>query len=216
MYKETLFTSAQNIIGKKQNERNKEWYDKECQEIIEAKREARLKCIKHNTRANQEEYNRKRILAARVCRRKKREVLKGKVDEIVEHHTKNEGKKYYKRIQEITQEFKPRVNACRDSDGKMLTEKEDIQRRWKEYFESVLTDNPDDTDSMTFFTAETEDIQPSYEEVTHIIKCLKNHKVPGTGQILAELLKRGGEILWRRIHLFKLIWTQHKMPKECL
>jgi len=41
--KETLITSAQNIIGEKQNERNKEWYDQECQEIIEAKWEARLK-----------------------------------------------------------------------------------------------------------------------------------------------------------------------------
>jgi hypothetical protein len=54
-----------------------------------------------------------------------------------------------------------------------LTEKEDSQRRWKEYFESVLTGNPDDTDSTIFFTAESEDMQPSYEEVTHVIKCLK-------------------------------------------
>jgi len=67
----------------------------------------------------------------------------------------------------------------------MLTEKEDNQRRLKEYSESVLTGNPDNTDSTTFFTAENEDIQPSYEEVTHVIKCLKNHKAPGTDQILA-------------------------------
>jgi hypothetical protein len=162
--KETLITSAQNIIGEKQNERNEKLYDQECQEIVEAKQEARLKCLQHNTRANQEEYNRKRIAAARVCCRKKREVLKRKVDEIIEHHTKNESKKYYKRTQEITQEFKPRVNACRDTDGKILTEKEDIQRRWKEYFESVLTGNPGDAGSMTLFTAENEDIQPSYEK----------------------------------------------------
>ena len=38
-----------------------------------------------------------------------------------------------------------------------------------------------------FFTVENEDIQPSYEEVTHVIKCLKNHKAPGTDQIIAEL-----------------------------
>jgi len=43
---------------------------------------------------------------------------------------------------------------------------------------------------MVFFTAQSEDIQPSYEEVTHAIKCLKNHKAPGTDQILAELLKK--------------------------
>jgi len=41
--------------------------------------------------------------------------------------------------------------------AKYKTEKEDIQSRWKECFESVLTANPDDTDSMIFFTAENED-----------------------------------------------------------
>jgi len=39
--------------------------------------------------------------------------------------------------------------------------------------------------------------------------------VPGTEQIIAVLLKKGGESLWRRIHhLIKLIWTQHKMLEE--
>jgi hypothetical protein len=132
MYKGNVYHIGAKYNRRKQNERNEEWYDQECREIIEAKREVRLKCIQRNTRANQEEYTRKRIADARVCGRKKREVLKRKVDEIVEHHTKNESKKYYKRIQEITQEFKPRVNSCRGTEGKILTEKEDIQRRWEE------------------------------------------------------------------------------------
>jgi hypothetical protein len=76
---------------------------------------ARLKCILNNTRAYQEEYtcSRKRIAAARECLRKKRKVLKRKVDQIVEFHTKNEIKKFHKRIREVTQEFKPRTNACK-------------------------------------------------------------------------------------------------------
>jgi hypothetical protein len=57
---------------------------------MDIKREVRLKCVQRNTRANQEDHNRKRISAARVCRRKKREALKRKVDETVEYHTKNE------------------------------------------------------------------------------------------------------------------------------
>ena len=97
-----------------------------------------------------------------------------------------------------------------------MTEKEDIQRRWKEYFESVLTGNPDDTDSMTFCTTKNEDIQPSYEEVTHVIKCLKNHKAPGTDQILAGFLKKGGEILWRRIHHLIKFGHSIKYPKNGL
>ena len=86
--KETLITSAQDVIGEK-HERNEEWYDQECRETVEVKRAARLKCIQRSTRANQEDYNRKRIAASRVCRRKKRDLPKNKVDEIVEHHTKN-------------------------------------------------------------------------------------------------------------------------------
>jgi hypothetical protein len=68
----------------------------------------------------------------------------------VKHHSKKESKKYYKRIQDVTQEFKPRVNACRDASGKILPEKEDIQRRWQEYFQSVSIADPDGTDSMIF------------------------------------------------------------------
>jgi len=34
-----------------------------------------------------------------------------------EHHTKNESKKFFKRIQEVTQEFKPSINVCRNEDG---------------------------------------------------------------------------------------------------
>ena len=132
-----------NYISPRHNERNEERHGHKCREVIEEKRKARLKCTQCSTRANQN-YNRKRIAAARVCRRKKRELLRTKVDESLEHHSKNESEKCYKRIQEITQEFKPRVNACRDAGGRMLTEKEHIQR-WKEYLENVLAANPNET-----------------------------------------------------------------------
>ena len=47
--KRTLTTSAQNIIGERQNEIKEEWYEQEGREMIEVKREARLKCIQRNT-----------------------------------------------------------------------------------------------------------------------------------------------------------------------
>ena len=86
-----------------------------------------------------------------------------------------------------------------------MTENEDVQRRWKEYFESILTSNSDEIDSTPVYTAENEDIQPSYEK----------NKVAGTDQIVAEFLKKGGETLWRRIHhLVNLIQTQLKILED--
>ena len=73
----------------------------------------------------------------------------------------------------MTQEFKPGTNVCRSDDGKILTENEDVQRRWKEYLERILTSNSGEMDSKSVYTAENEDIQPSYEEVRQVIKCLK-------------------------------------------
>jgi hypothetical protein len=43
---------------------------------------------------------------------------------------------------------------------------------------------------MTFYKAENDDIQPSYDEVTYVIKCLKDHKASRTEQLIAELLKK--------------------------
>jgi hypothetical protein len=52
---------------------------------VDVKREARLKSIQYSTRTSENDYNRKRIAASRECCRKKRELLKTKVDEIVDY-----------------------------------------------------------------------------------------------------------------------------------
>ena len=127
--------------------------------------------------------------------------LKRKVNAVVEHHTRNESKKFYRRIQEVAQEFKPSINVCRSEDGKILTENEDVQRRWKEYFECVLTSNSDKIDSTAVYTAENEDIQPSHEEVTHAIQCLTKHKAAGTDQIVAEFFKKRRNLMEKNLDI---------------
>ena len=103
---------------------------------------------------------------------------------------------------------------CRDVDGKILTEKEHIQRRWKDYFENVLVGNLVDIDSMTFRTVENEDIQPSYEEVTYVIKSLKKSQGTRNRQNNSRTSRKRRESLEKNPHLIKLIWTQYKMPEE--
>lgn len=104
------------------------------------------------------------------------------VEKIVKINQKNECKKFYKNIKEQTQEFKPlRISACK---GKILTHNDDILQRWTEYFEIILSDNPDDTAEMSFSSAEPADTQPTYEEVFDVIKYLKNYKASESDKTL--------------------------------
>ena len=50
--KKTTLKIAENAVGEKKNKRKDEWYNKECQDAIEAIRKARMKAIQRNTRAN--------------------------------------------------------------------------------------------------------------------------------------------------------------------
>jgi hypothetical protein len=68
---------------------------------------------------------------------------------------------------------------------------------------------------MIFYTAENEDIQLSYEELTCNKTPKKSYSARNRPNNSRTSKKKGGESLWRRIHhLIKLIWTQYKLPEE--
>jgi hypothetical protein len=63
--------------------------------------------------------------------------------------------------------------------------------------------------------AETLVPEPSHVEVEIAIGKLKSYKSPDTGQILAELIKAGGETLYSEKHrLICSIWNKQKLPQQ--
>ena len=70
-----------------------EWWDDECKEAIKEKNIARGKCLQRRTRATQEEYEKKRNIATKICRNKKKQWLNNKIKEIEEAHRKKWNKK---------------------------------------------------------------------------------------------------------------------------
>ena len=105
---------------------------------------------------------------------------------MVEYHNKNE----------CTQEFMPSLCACKDKNGKILIEDEKVLMRWKECFEDILSDSTTGMNRNTYYTGEPEDILPTLEDVSYVMKSLKRHKAPEA----AEVLKYGDEDLWERLH----------------
>jgi hypothetical protein len=56
---------------------------------------------------------------------------------------------------------------------------------------------------------------PSIQEVSAIIRKLKNNRAPDEDSITAELVKVGGRMLWRKIHiLMARVWKEEQMPEE--
>lgn len=62
-----------------------------------------------------------RINVARVYRRKKREAIKRKIDELVEYYNKKANKKVHIKMKERRQEYWWKVKACRDRGGNFIT-----------------------------------------------------------------------------------------------
>jgi hypothetical protein len=57
------------------------------------------------------------------------------------------------------------------------------------------------------------DPRPFEDEIA--IAKLERYKLPGSGQILAELIQAGGEILWSETNkIFNCIWNKEELPDD--
>src|SRR5215469_16109587 len=81
-------------VGTKINTKNAAWFDEDCKKAIKAKNEARKKCIIQDTRANKEEYMKRRNEARKICRDKKREMINNEIKELEIENRKNENRKF--------------------------------------------------------------------------------------------------------------------------
>lgn len=138
--KNIILEVARENIGNKEYRRNEDWFDEECRQIVEEKNQARNIMLNRNTRSNAETYRNLRKKSKKVLKRKKREALKQKVKEIDDLSKENEPRKFYAAINRMKKGFQPRINACRDTNGEMLTNNEDILKRWTQHFKELLNE----------------------------------------------------------------------------
>jgi len=109
---------------------------------------------------------------------------------------------------------------CKDENNIVITQKNHILNRWKDYFCTILNLNIDDSFSNHRIQPTTSDNQtdveispPSYNEVCSIIDKLKRNKAGGTDNIIPELIKQGGRTLKQRVYkLILMIWEKEQCP----
>lgn len=213
-------SAAEETIGFRPPPRRNPWFDDECKHITDDKNTAYLIWLQRRTRHAYAEYSRLRGEQRRLLWRKQKAyedeqflILDGLKD-------RNEVRKFYQKINAMTQGFKPRTNVCKDKQGNLITEPDDILKRWSEYFMELLKGDRT-TRSIALFEADhdplnTENLTPpTFEEVRISIQSLKNNKSPGSDGLAAELFKAGGDNLVGCMHQIMVrIWKEECMPDE--
>lgn len=125
-----------------------------------------------------------------------------KIEEIEEHNTKNESKNFFRKIKIQNTEYKPKLSACKNKNGEIISEEIKVIERWAEYFKELLNEEREtQTDTyVSYVTAQPFTEVPSLEEVKITIDKMHNGKAPGEDSITSELFKNGGPILYKEMH----------------
>jgi DNA repair exonuclease SbcCD ATPase subunit len=88
-------------VGKKGNQRNKEWFCEECAKVISAKNNARKRMLQRETRTNCGRYQELRREANRTCMKKKKERMRKQLEEVNKFKDQNERRKFYRAIDNL-------------------------------------------------------------------------------------------------------------------
>ena len=146
--------------------------------------------------------------ANKICKEKKKQWLNNRIKQVEEAHKLNDTRKFFKDIWTFQNNWSSPMFTCKDENGILKIDKQEILERWKQYFADLMkTDKKIENQGQEEHTSENEiEIEPpTYKEVSDIIKKkLKENKAPGTNNIPAELIKYGGYILKHR--MYKLVY----------
>ena len=122
--------------------------------------------------------------------------IKEQCQDIEDSMKKNNSKKTYQLVKDLTSTKQGRNTTIRNKDGKYLTEEQDILKRWSEYHSELYN-----------YRAILR------EEVEAAVKSLKNGKSAGADNVPAELVQAGGEaMISALLTICNKIWQTGEWP----
>ena len=123
--------------------------------------------------------------------------IQGQCQEVEACLRKNNSKKAYQLVKDLTTEKQGKCTTIQDKSGKCLTEKNEILNRWTEYC-SELYNYETERDPIVLDCPQIPDEQHHpilRKEVETVVKALKMGKSAGVDNIPAELVQAGGEVM---------------------
>ncbi|KAK3570098.1 hypothetical protein QTP86_010972 [Hemibagrus guttatus] len=201
--------------GRRKEDKETWWWNEEVQDSIQRKRLAKKKWDMDRTEENRQEYK-------ELQRRVKREVSKAKqkaYDELYTRLDTREGEKdLYRLARQRDRDGKDvqQVRVIKDRDGRVLTSEENVQRRWKEYFEELMNEENEREKRVEGVNSVEQKVDKiRKDEVRKALKRMKCGKAVGPDDIPVEVWKCLGEAAVEFLaSLFNRVLESERMPEE--
>lgn len=218
-FKEETNKTTEDLVGVRKRRRIRGMTAEE-EELCAMRRSVRTRMINNRQDADARERYRtlNRQVKARVKQRKNQE-LEDRITQMEIDFRQNNSHRLFKNVRELEGKPRKRMSVVRDTNGRILTNNDDVLKRWKEHFEGHL--------NTQFPHVETalEDIQENQvennneyitrEEVVNAINKMKIRKSPGIDNITAEMLKTGGEpMVEMLLRIFNRVWEEERVPSD--
>ena len=213
--KQAIIETTKESIGEKTRSRNEQWFDGECREAINQKNKDRLHMLQRETRIACDKYKESRRIANKIIRKKKKMFLKNEIELVEALHSQNENRKFYQAVKKMNKGFTPCLQICKDGNGNIISDRQEVIERWTEYFEKITRRNDLITERMEYATAEPEIEIPDEIDIEIAIGKQRSNRAPGEDTLNIELFKNGGEKLIKELHILIVnIWENERMPDE--
>ena len=202
--------TASGILGKHRPVK-KPWVTADLLDLCDKRRELKKKDaegVRQYRAANQD--------IKKGMKKAKMNWIEEQCQDIEDSMKKNNSKKTYQLVKDLTSTKQGRTTTIQDKDGKCLTEEQDILKRWSKYcFELYNYRATGDPEVLNVHPATDNDNYPILrEEVEAAVKSLKKGKSATADNVPAELVQAGGEtMISALLTICNKIWQTGEWPR---
>ena len=188
-YNTAMTDAASEILGK-ESRRKKPWVTKDVFDLCDERRDLKKKRYEAEGAKEYMEANRR---IQKAVKKAKEDWISAQCEEIETCLNKNNSKRAYQLVKDLTSEKQGRSSTIQDKSGNCLTEENEILSRWTEYCSELCNYASCGDNAALDCIQPQEDLQPNlHEEVEIAVASQKKGKSSGVDNISAELVQAGG------------------------
>ena len=209
------------MLGRKNRRKGSEWWCEEIRALIENKNEAE----RRDEREGTEESGRALRVAKNTLKaaiRERKEMASNQWGRRISDNFRENKKMFWKEVNEARKANEIISESVKDKNGRVVSGKEDVRNRWKEYFGELLNVEDDRVAELTIFgrsginsRRRKEFGAITREEIRQALAKMKGGKAPGMDGVDAEFMKVGGDVMIEWLErLFNVCWREGRVPQE--